>query len=324
MRGEIADRPPVSLWRHFPVDDQTPEALAEAHLAFQSLYDFDLVKITPSSSYSVADWGIVDVWEGNTEGTRTYSRRVVHEPRDWAALEVLKPDAPHLASQLQCLRIVRSVLGSDTPVLLTVFNPLSQAKHLAGDGTLLEHLRTNPEMVRKGLDTIAQSTKLYISAVKAAGADGIFYAVQHAQAQLMSPAEFEAFSRADDIQLLRSAEDMWCNVLHVHGERVHFASICDYPASIVNWHDREFGPSMDQAGYMWGHSLCGGLSRSTLTFGSAQDVKDEADESMSGKHAARLLLSTGCVVPIIAPHGNLLAAASSAHLEAGGMQKRPS
>ena len=222
LRGEIVDRPPVGLWRHFPVDDQGPEALAAAHLAFQSLYDFDLVKVTPSSSYSVADWGVVDTWEGNTEGTRTYTRRVVHEPRDWATLEILDPNAPHLAGQLQCLRIIRKALGPDTPVLVTVFNPLAQAKHLAGDVALLEHLRTNSETVRKGLRIITQSTQLYISAVKEAGADGIFYAVQHAQAQVMSRTDFEEFSRADDLQLLDSAEDMWCNVLHIHGEGVHF------------------------------------------------------------------------------------------------------
>ena len=38
------DRPPVALWRHFPVDDQDPETLAAATLDFQRHYDFDLVK----------------------------------------------------------------------------------------------------------------------------------------------------------------------------------------------------------------------------------------------------------------------------------------
>jgi uroporphyrinogen-III decarboxylase len=29
IAGEPVDRPPVALWRHWPVDDQTPEGLAE-------------------------------------------------------------------------------------------------------------------------------------------------------------------------------------------------------------------------------------------------------------------------------------------------------
>ena len=51
LNGEQTDRPPVAFWRHFPVDDQTPETLAAAALNFQKTYDFDLVKVTPASSF---------------------------------------------------------------------------------------------------------------------------------------------------------------------------------------------------------------------------------------------------------------------------------
>ena len=67
------DRAPVALWRHFPVDDQGPETLAAATLDFQHSYDFDLVKVTPASSFSIKDWGAEDAWEGSTEGTRRYT-----------------------------------------------------------------------------------------------------------------------------------------------------------------------------------------------------------------------------------------------------------
>src|SRR5437868_14504820 len=50
-RGEETDRPLVALWRHFPVDDQDPEQLALSAVAFQSHYDWDFLKLTPSSSY---------------------------------------------------------------------------------------------------------------------------------------------------------------------------------------------------------------------------------------------------------------------------------
>ena len=117
--------------------------------------------------------------------------------------------------------LIRSALGAGTPVLQTVFNPLSQAKHLAGDAVLLAHLRTDPEMVRLGLRTITDSTRQFITAVAEAGADGIFYAVQHAQQRLLSRSQFEDFSRADDLELLECAAEMWCNMLHMHGEGVH-------------------------------------------------------------------------------------------------------
>ena len=31
LAGEAVDRPPVSLWQHFPEQDQTAEALADVH-----------------------------------------------------------------------------------------------------------------------------------------------------------------------------------------------------------------------------------------------------------------------------------------------------
>ncbi|MGA2488998.1 MAG: uroporphyrinogen decarboxylase family protein, partial [Anaerolineales bacterium] len=121
------DRPPVALWRHFPMDDQNPGKLASATLDFQRHYDFDLVKVTPASSFAIEDWGAEDVWEGSTEGTRRYTKRVIQKPQDWESLAVLDPlKASHLSGQLSCLRQIRSALGPGVPLLQTVFNPLSQ------------------------------------------------------------------------------------------------------------------------------------------------------------------------------------------------------
>jgi uroporphyrinogen decarboxylase len=308
LRGEILDRAPVALWRHFPVDDQSPQSLTAAHLAFQRLYEFDLVKVTPASSFSVRDWGVEDKWEGSTEGTRTYLKRAVHDPQDWSRLPVLEPTTPHLARQLQCLELIRKELGPDTPVLQTVFNPLSQAKHLAGDQILMEHLQTDPRSVQKGLEIIAESTRQFIRAAAGLGIDGIFYAVQHAQASLFSRQEFVHLSLETDLMLLQSADDLWCNLLHLHGEDVYFDAVTDYPAQIINWHDREAGPPLSEAGKMWSRALCGGLGRTTLVYGSASDVDREATESLNGPSRGRLILSTGCVLPIITPHGNICAA----------------
>ena len=162
IKGEKTTRPAVALWRHFPVDDQTPETLAAATLNFQQTYDFDLVKVTPASSFCLKDWGVEDKWTGHTEGTRTYTRRIISGPKDWERLPVLGPRSKHLAAQLICLRLIRSKLTKETPVIQTVFSPLAQAKNLAGNETLLTHLRLYPEAVMKGLQIIAKSTRRFV------------------------------------------------------------------------------------------------------------------------------------------------------------------
>jgi uroporphyrinogen decarboxylase len=306
------DRAPVALWRHFPVDDQSPETLAAAALDFQRHYDFDLVKVTPASSFSIKDWGAQDNWEGHTEGTRRYTHRVVQKPQDWETLPLLDPfTAAHLSAQLKCLRLMRQELGADTPLLQTIFSPLAQAKNLSGGDLLIAHLRQYPEAVMKGLETIAGTTARFIDACLETGIDGVFYAVQHAQAGLLTLEEYKKFGLAFDRPILRSASGLWCNLLHLHGLNVYFelapayASLFSSPL-IVNWHDRETPPTLkDALNADPSVILCGGISQHTIVYGDSLQVQHEAVDALAQTGGRRLLLGTGCVVPVIAPHGNI-------------------
>lgn len=307
LRGEIIDRPPVALWRHFPVDDQAPETLAKATLHFQQNYDFDFVKVTPSSSFAVRDWGVEDEWRGDSEGTREYTKRVIRDPGDWDRLQVLDPTAPHLAAQLECLRLVRAELGTETPMLQTIFSPLAQAKNLAANQTLMEHLKSHPEAVMKGLATIAETTRRFIEACLATGIDGIFFAIQHAQAGLLTGEEYMTFGLTHDVRTLEPAQDLWCNLLHLHGHNINFSLADSMKFPIVNWHDRETTPSLTEAQQYFQGVMCGGLRQDTLVYENQAEVQDEAWNAIQQTGGKRFILATGCVVPIIAPHGNIVA-----------------
>jgi uroporphyrinogen decarboxylase len=308
------DRPPVALWRHFPVDDQSPETLAAATLDFQRHYDFDLVKVTPASSFSIKDWGAEDAWEGSTEGTRRYTKHPIQKPQDWEYLSVLDPvKAPHLSGQISCLRQIRAGLGPDVPLLQTVFSPLAQAKNLAGGDALIVHIRQYPEAVLKGLQTIAETTRRFVEATMETGIDGIFYAVQHAQAGLMTLDEYKTFGLPFDLKTTQPAAGLWCNLLHLHGLNVYFNLVPHFSSlfPIVNWHDRETYPTLDEAQKRFTGVVCGGVSQNTIVFGDGSEVREEAADAIRQTRGRRLLLGTGCVVPVIAPHGNILAARQS-------------
>jgi uroporphyrinogen decarboxylase len=311
LNGEKLDRPPVALWRHFPVDDQSPETLAAATLHFQKIYDFDLVKVSPSSSFCLKDWGVEDAWMGDTEGTRRYTKRVIQKPQDWETLPALEPSAPHLAGQLACLRQIRAGLSPDTPVLQTIFSPLAQAKNLVGGETFIAHLRKYPEAVMKGLETIALSTQRFVEATLETGIDGVFYAIQHAQAALLSLDEYKNFGLPFDQKTLEPAGDLWCNLLHLHGSDIYFELVAEFAFPIVNWHDRDTSPSLAEALQMPGFAVCGGIGRDTLVYREQAEVLNEAQEALEQTKGQRFILSTGCVVPIIASHGNILAARNS-------------
>lgn len=311
INDEMIDRPPVALWRHFPVDDQSPESLAAAHLHYQQDYDFDLLKVTPASSFCLKDWGVEDEWVGDTEGTRGYINRVISDPRGWEALPVLEPTSLHLAQQLECLRLIRGSLGPDTPLLQTIFSPLAQAKNLSGNDLLLEHLRHHPSSVMKGLKTIAETTRLFIEAARSSGIDGIFYAIQHAQRQFLSFEEYKIFGLIFDRETIESAQSLWCNMLHLHGQEIHFELANELPFQIVNWHDRESDPSLTEAQTRFQGVMCGGMRQDTLVYRDRTEVQNEAADALQQTGGRRFILGTGCVVPVIASHGNILAARKS-------------
>lgn len=312
LAGGMLDRIPVALWRHFPVDDQNPDTLAAAVLHFQKTYDFDLVKVTPASSYCLRDWGVESEWRGNPEGTRDYTRNVIEKPEDWEVLKKLDPEDGCLGEQLRCLRSIVSELGSDVPVLETIFSPLAQAKNLAGRERLIIHLRRYPDAVHAGLETITQTTRAFIELAGKSGIAGIFYAVQHAQYGLLSVDEFDAFGTFYDLQVLEAAQSLWFNLLHLHGSDIMFDQPANYPIHAINWHDRDTYPSLREARERFGGVLCGGLRREkTMVLGTPDDVIEEAQDAIQASEGKKFILGTGCVLPITAPHGNILAARQS-------------
>jgi len=311
LKGETTDRTPIALWRHFPEADQTPEALAASTLGYQSTYDFDIVKVTPASSFAVKDWGVQDQWMGDAEGSRRYITRVIHKPEDWEKLPTLDPASPHLAGQLACLRLIKQNLDPETLLIQTIFNPLSQAKNLAGNDLLLEHIRKYPEAVLKGLDIITKTTVKFVEAVCETGVDGIFYAIQHAQRSVLDLMEYKTIGLPYDQKALEPAKDLWCNMLHLHGKDVYFSLLPLMDFQIVNWHDRETYPSLSEAQSLFKGAVCGGLRQDSLTLENPDQVRKEAQDAIKQTNGRRFILGTGCVVPITASHENYLAAKKS-------------
>jgi uroporphyrinogen decarboxylase len=311
IAGQPVDQLPVALWRHFPGDDQQPEWLAAATVTFQRRWDFDFVKVTPASSFQIKDWGVQDVWTGNIEGTRQYVHRPIERPGDWRDLTALDARSGALGRQLRCLKMIVDALP-DTPVIQTVFSPLAQMKNLAGDRLLID-LRLHPAEFRAGLETVTQSTINFVREIAATGAAGIFYAVQHASAALLSRDEYAAFGREYDWRVLSDLSGLWLNVMHVHGERLHFDLVADYPMQVWNWHDRETSPSLKEGLALIKGAACGGIARDMVMLrGRPEAVREQVTEAIAQTGGRRYIVGTGCVTMIPSPEINLQTAIETA------------
>ena len=311
---EPVDRPPVALWRHWPIDDLSGPELARATLTFQQSYDFDFIKVTPNSNYCVDGYGAPTRWLGNGEGTYVWGERAIQTPEDWTKLRPLDPEKGLLGEVLEANRLIGQAVGDDVPFIITIFNPLAQAKNLAGE-RLFSDLRQYPDAVGAGLSVLTESILRFIDAVKETGAAGIFLALQHASYDLLTAAEYEQFGKRFDSQILEATDDMWFRLIHLHGANVMFDVVADYPAQIVNWHDQETPPTLAAAQSRTHMALCGGLRQwDTMVRGTPEQVRAEAQAAIAATEGRGFLLGTGCVTPIIAPTANIVAARQAVDL----------
>lgn len=302
------DRVPISFWRHHPDAEMRAETLAEALAAFQRRYDLDLVKMMPNACYAVEDWGCQTEYVHNPNGVRTAVTRAVHDSADWKKLRVLDARSGALGREVRCVELLRRAVGDGVPIVQTVFSPVGIAHKLGGDLTL-EDIRRPPAALHAALQAIAETMRGFVRASLAAGADGIFYAVQLASEKFCSAGKYREFGRPYDLQVLEAAEGSAFSILHLHGADIFFDLVADYPVQAVNWHDRRVPPTLAEARERYARCFVGGLNETeTLPLGPAPKVRDQVRDAIAQVKGRGLIVGPGCVFPLNTPEAHLDAA----------------
>jgi len=314
LTGETVDRMPVAFWRHWPGDDQNAESLARSALDFYHRYDFDFIKIPPSFTYCTTDYGSRHEYRAGTIGgwclgERDITERVIKKVEDWGRIEPLDVGKGAYGQQLQCLRMVVERREPETPVIHTMFNPLILAQQLAGEETLLVHLRRYPQQVERALAALTETCASFAKAVITEGADGIFFSTMAGSYEVMSEEEYRRFGRPHDLAVLAAAADGWFNVMHLHGQHPMFTQFADYPVQALNWHDRTAGPSLSEASRIFPGALMGGVDQyRVMNFGTPADIQAQVHDAIEQMNGRRLIVAAGCTFPLSVPDGNLISA----------------
>ncbi|HEX2987637.1 MAG TPA: uroporphyrinogen decarboxylase family protein [Chloroflexota bacterium] len=301
--------PPIAFWRHWPIDDQEAESLARATLEFQRRFDWDFIKVTPSHTFCLDDYGAKHAYRGKPIGDRDHLERVVQQPEDWDKIEPVDVHKGAYSRQLRSLRMVIDGREGDTPVLQTLFNPLSMARYLAGDEAYLVHLRREPQRVKRALDALTKTCSDFAAAAIAEGADGIFLSTSSASYEAMSEEEYRGFGMPGDLAILQAAGKGWFNLLHLHGQNPMFNLAASYPIQAINWHDRTAWPSLSEAATIFPGALVGGVEQyQLLHFGTPTEVESQVHDAIAQMGGRRLIVAAGCTFPLTVPEGNLRAA----------------
>ena len=309
IAGEPTDRIPVALWRHWPGDDQRAADLARSTVEFQKTYDWDFVKVTPSSSFCVTDYGVQDQWEGSLEGTRVYTKRVIERSLDWTGIRALDPMRGALGRQQDALRLICDEFGEAVPVIQTIYSPLAQAEYIAGKETLIRHMRTQPDRVHSGLSILTDSTLRFLESLKRLPIAGIYFAIEHANYAGLSEDEYKTFGLPYDRKVLEILPSKWwLNVTHLHGDLPMFKFAHELKSQVINWHDQKSEPTLAQGKTLFEGAVCGGLAQwDHVHQGTPNAIREAARAAIHDTNGRRLIVSTGCAALATSPLSNIRA-----------------
>lgn len=309
IAGESVDRVPVALWRHWPGDDQRAADLASAIASFHRWYDWDFVRMMPSSHYLVTDYGLQDTWDGNAFGDRIVLKSPIKRSLDWTELRALDPLRGELGKQLEALRLLCEALKTHhVPIIQTIYSPLAQAQRLAGQGLLLQHMRTQHDRLRTGLNILTESTLRFIEALRRLPIDGICYVIEHADFQQMSEIEYATIGAPFDQKVLEAVPPKWwLTILQIDNDAPMLHYLCQYSAAVINWKARDGREELSRVRAMFNGAVCGGVTSEQLLFGTPTSVRDEARSAIAQTDGRRFILGVGSKVPINAPLSNLRA-----------------
>jgi uroporphyrinogen decarboxylase len=300
LAGEMVDRPPVSLWMHFPERDQTAEALADVTLEWQREFGFDFIKLMPPGDYATIDWGAESSYQGSPGGTRQTTKFPVNAIGDWASIKEVPIDRDRNREVIEAARLVNERLGGEVPVLQTVFSPLTIAMKLS-DGKVIEHLRQDPAAVHEALHAITHVTRALTVATLDRGAYGIFFATQCASTDVMMPEEYTEFGVTYDIQVLEAATASRFTMVHIHGSNIMFDMLKTYPANALNWHDRRTPPTLAEGERSSGRCVIGGIHEKEIATMTPKQAAAQARDAVNALNGRHMMVGPGCVIPIATP-----------------------
>lgn len=269
LRAESPDRPPFSLWHHFGLESQGPEAHAKATLDFQRRYGTDLVKVMSDFPYPRPDGG-------------------------WLAA---KPVDSPFPAQLRALGMIRDGLAGSKHFVETIFNPWNVAEKLSSKEEVAAAMKEKPQALLDALENIAKSEANHAKKAVENGVSGVFLAIANAQDGILTPEEYKRFSEPFDRMVIEAVKDAPLNIVHLHGEKVYVRHFLDnWKGVAINYSMHETGVPFDAARQRTDSVLVGGIDHRSYVNVSVDALRAAAEKAFHDA-GPKVIITPGCSVP---------------------------
>ena len=288
---------PAAFFLHFDPAYHQGQAAINRHLEFFRYTGMDFVKI-------------------QYEQTQPYAPPI-HKPQDWA-------NAPVYGEEFfePSVRVAEGLVKAakhEALVIMTLYSPFMWAAHLASDRLMSDHLKENPDAVKKGLEIMVENVLNLVRGCKRVGIDGFYASSQGGEAFRFEGEDiFQKYIKPTDLAVWEEIVSCTFNILHVcdyQGGYDDLTPFLDYPGQVVNCSlklgDRTLTPK--EASLMFGRPFMGGMDRKgALASGSLEEIRQAADGVLRDA-PERFILAADCTVPGDTPWENLRTAVEYAH-----------
>jgi len=289
---------PAAFFLHFDPQFHHGQAAIEKHLEYFKFTEMDFVKIQYETVFPF--------------------REEIRKPEDWLKMPQYGMDFYH--DQVEIARGLVKAAGKEALVVQTLYSPFMCAGHSVGDEVLMQHLLENPEPVRKGIEIITESLRIFVRACIAAGVDGFYHSTQGGEtSRLEGSSLFDEIVKPSDLSLMNEiSEKCEFNILHVcdyvdgYNDLTPFL---DYPGDVVNCSLKlgEKHLSGQEVSDMFGRPFMGGMERlGTILNGTPAEVQKMA-HSVLESAPRRYILGADCTIPSTVNWENIHIAIQTAH-----------
>ena len=299
LHGKPVDRVPLAFWLHNFATENSAEGLAAETLRLARTFDWDYLKPQSRAQCFAEMWGLRYRPSGQQATQYTVTHSPVAEADGLRRLAPADPRAGSLGEQLEALRAIRHAVGTDTPIIWTIFSPLMILPMLLAGGRqqALTLIRSEPAAIERALEAITETLVSYARDCLASGADGLFYATNMATRDLISLEQCHRFQRPYDLRVLAAVATAPFNLLHVCGAGVHFDEFIDYPVTALSWATVAGNPTLAEGHRRTGRPVVGGLpAKPDIASMTPEALAERARSAIREMDGRWLLLGPDCSI----------------------------
>lgn len=316
LRGGAVDRPPnfdivMAFGVHYigqPLSRYYRDyrVLAEANIAVIEAFHLDIAQTISDPYREAADWGLEI--EYPEDGLLLRKRPLIRDPSDLAGLKPPDPrSAPRMSDRLEGIRLLRTKLGGEVPVMGWVEGALAEANVLRGDTALMTDLYDRPEWVAELLDLCAGVEIEFARAQVEAGADII--GLGDAIASQVSPRMYQEFALPYEKKIFAAVREMGAVPrLHICGDTTRLLPLmAQTGAEII---DLDWMVALHAATACFGDegpAICGNFDPVAIMLRGDPALVRGAVARCVRDGGKRSFNAAGCEIPDGTPHENLLA-----------------